>query len=58
MIDFGLSSTTSFAESNVGNPDYSAPEIGKAPLYGQKADIFSVGAVLYELLTTKRYYVG
>ncbi len=74
LLDFGLARTMipeSTAESNeadtatftaaggiVGTPWYMAPEQALGLPAGPAADIFSVGAIFYELLTGKRPFEG
>ncbi|XP_066280526.1 serine/threonine-protein kinase Nek9-like isoform X2 [Branchiostoma lanceolatum] len=58
--DFGISkileNTSKMAESYVGTPYYMSPELIKGERYSFKSDIWSVGCVLYELLTLKRTF--
>lgn len=55
LADFGLSlllsSTTDNAQSFVGTPYYMAPERLMETQYNFKADIWSMGCLLYELVT-------
>ena len=55
IIDFGLSTTTKgkLLTTRCGSPGYVAPEILNNLGYGCKADIFSVGVIMYILLTSK-----
>ena len=54
IADFGfcktLSSSYETTETMVGSPVYMAPEILKGQPYNLKADIYSLGVVLYEML--------
>ncbi|MCE9625811.1 MAG: sigma 54-interacting transcriptional regulator, partial [Deltaproteobacteria bacterium] len=52
VIDFGLASwldKLSFDENPVGTPSYMAPEIWHGEKYDHRADIYSLGLVLFEL---------
>ncbi|KAL7331448.1 Serine/threonine-protein kinase, variant 2 [Mucor circinelloides] len=52
--DFGLAKAlpkTSLAMSVLGSPIYMAPEVLKGEPYNYKADLWSLGVVLYELMT-------
>jgi NIMA (never in mitosis gene a)-related kinase len=60
--DFGvaksLTSTADLAKTVIGTPYYLAPEIWNSKPYGPAADVWSLGAVLYELCTLKKPYEG
>lgn len=54
LADFGFARvlpTTSLAETLCGSPLYMAPEILRYEKYDAKADLWSVGTVLYEMAT-------
>lgn len=56
IADFGFARSlpaTSLAETLCGSPLYMAPEILRYEKYDAKADLWSVGAVLYEMITGK-----
>ncbi|KAA8912823.1 hypothetical protein TRICI_003366 [Trichomonascus ciferrii] len=56
LADFGFARilpSTSLAETLCGSPLYMAPEILRYEKYGAKADLWSVGAVLYEMVVGK-----
>ena len=54
IIDFGLSTTCKegLLFTRCGSPGYVAPEILKNTGYGCKVDIFSLGVIMYILLTS------
>ncbi|KAH6624482.1 hypothetical protein B0J18DRAFT_180171 [Chaetomium sp. MPI-SDFR-AT-0129] len=56
LADFGFARvlpSTSLAETLCGSPLYMAPEILRYERYDAKADLWSVGTVLYEMITGK-----
>ncbi|RVX66065.1 hypothetical protein B0A52_09999 [Exophiala mesophila] len=56
IADFGFARSlpaTALAETLCGSPLYMAPEILRYEKYDAKADLWSVGTVLYELVTSK-----
>ncbi len=63
LLDFGLARSTSEAPitqpgSFMGTPGYMAPEQARGVVVDERADLFSFGAVLYELLTGRRAFEG
>lgn len=60
--DFGLvrvlDSTTELASSRVGTPYYLSPEIIKKQPYSFETDVWSLGVLLYEMITLKRPFMG
>ena len=65
LTDFGLARLTdesalSESEAIKGTPVYMSPEqvLGKSRLIDHRADIYGVGAVLFELLTLRRPFEG
>ncbi|KAK5064538.1 hypothetical protein LTR84_000371 [Exophiala bonariae] len=56
IADFGFARSlpsTALAETLCGSPLYMAPEILRYEKYGPEADLWSVGTVLYEMITSK-----
>ena len=61
IADFGFArdvQEAGLAETLCGSPLYMAPEILQNRRYGVKADLWSVGAVLFELVSGKPPYGG
>ena len=60
ITDFGLAKKeieeNKLSETICGSPIYMAPEIIKKKKYNNKADIWSIGIIFYELLTGKNPY--
>ncbi|KAA6395201.1 MAG: putative serine/threonine-protein kinase Nek1, partial [Streblomastix strix] len=60
--DFGiaraLGSQTVFAQTSVGTPYFLSPEICENKPYDNKSDIWSLGCVLYEMITQKHPFDG
>jgi serine/threonine protein kinase len=59
--DFGvsrkLSANTKYAKTHTGKTHYNPPEVEKGEKYDYRADIYSLGCVIYELFTLNEYYV-
>ena len=70
ILDFGIARRSGTAEGRItttteslgsgvaGTPQYMAPEAHLGGTVDQRTDIFSLGTVFYELLTTKRPFEG
>ncbi len=63
LIDFGLATSSLREEQTVGGVvvgklAYMAPEHARGEPVDARADVFSAGVLLYELLTGRRYYGG
>ena len=60
--DFGISrvlvSTLEQASTAVGTPFYLSPEIARGRKYNAKTDVWSLGVLLYELLTFRHPFNG
>ena len=57
IADFGfckpLENANELAQTMLGSPIYMAPEVIKGEIYTMKADIWSIGVVLYKMLFGK-----
>merc|ERR1719199_1734795 len=61
IADFGFArymQQQDLAETLCGSPLYMAPEILRFHKYDAKADLWSVGAIMFELLTARPPYTG
>jgi len=61
ITDFGIAhiqTDLSYTKGIIGSPCYMSPEQVKAKSANDKSDIFSLGCVLYELLTGNRAFAG
>lgn len=54
----GTSNLEDVASTICGTPDYMAPEVSRKQRYGAKADIWSLGIVLFQLITKKLPFHG
>ena len=59
--DFGVSkqlnTKNKYAKTDTGKEHYKAPEIIKGEKYDNRADIYSLGCIIYELFTLNEYYI-
>lgn len=55
IIDFGYSqiiiANKNLTVFNVGSPSYMSPEAYTKTIFSEKSDVWSLGAIFYELLT-------
>ena len=59
LIDFGIAARSGTRESYLaGKPSYMAPEMVVEMRADQRSDLFSLGAVLFEMLTGERLFQG
>ncbi|MEM6994476.1 MAG: serine/threonine-protein kinase [Myxococcota bacterium] len=63
VMDFGVAKAlalTSFTEAGTrkGKLSYMPPEQARADVLDRRADVFAIGAVLYELTTMRRLFTG
>lgn len=63
LTDFGVARllddvTLTMSGAIVGTPAYMAPEVVRSETYDGRADIYSLGAMLYEMVTGKMLYSG
>lgn len=64
LADFGIAkaiksiSSSTMAGNAIGTPDYMSPEQAQASLVDGRTDIYSLGAVLFEMLTGRKPYVA
>ncbi|HSE12496.1 MAG TPA: serine/threonine-protein kinase [Rudaea sp.] len=64
LADFGIAkaiksiSSATMAGNAIGTPDYMSPEQAQASLVDGRTDIYSLGAVLFEMLTGRKPYVA
>lgn len=52
ITDFGLSNEISLSQTACGTPAYAAPEVILRKSYNEKLDIWSIGILLYMMLTS------
>jgi hypothetical protein len=64
LADFGIAkaiksiSSATMAGTAIGTPDYMSPEQAQATLVDGRTDIYSLGAVLYEMLSGRKPYTA
>src|SRR5262245_7769336 len=59
LIDFGIATRSGTRESSLtGKPAYMAPEMVVELRADNRSDLFSLGAVLFEMLTLNRLFTG
>jgi len=65
LTDFGISKRTNISDTGnlqtqeiLASPSYACPEIMQGQEFNQKADIYSLGVMLYEMLVGTKPYTG
>jgi serine/threonine protein kinase len=58
LVDFGFAQHVRTSMDFVGTPNYVAPEVAKNMRYDHRADIYSLGATLFRLLTKRPVFRG
>ena len=59
--DFGISKALDnqdLATTMVGTPYFMSPEVCKGEKYDNKADVWAMGVIIYELITLKKPFDG
>ena len=58
IVDFGIATECDYSTTMVGTPFYLSPQICMNDNYSTKADIYSLGVVLYKLMTYKFPFIA
>ncbi|MGA1870490.1 MAG: serine/threonine-protein kinase [bacterium] len=63
LLDFGISRMTGLSDltktgTSLGTPEYMAPELFSTNTYDPRTDIYSLGIICYELITSKLPFQG
>ena len=62
ICDFGasicLNEQTEFCSTKIGTPYFMSPEANNQPKYNKKTDIWSLGCILYEMITLEKPFNG
>jgi serine/threonine protein kinase len=56
LIDFGLATAEADTASVLGTPAYRAPEVEAGERWSERSDLYSLGVMLFELLTNRLPY--
>ena len=61
ITDFGIAASTADSKNltrKCGTPGYCPPEIFQFGAFTEKGDVFSVGCIMFKLLTGKKLFAG
>ncbi|KAM3127823.1 hypothetical protein pb186bvf_020102 [Paramecium bursaria] len=58
LIDFGLATRCKKQHKQCGTPGHMAPEIFYTNRYNQKCDVYSLGILIFEMLSEKQLFLG